>query len=173
VCDPTDALAGGSRHHVTVMNTQRVTAAARAFGLALMLGLALLTPGGGVYQTIILGTALAAAGQMPEAARQVRSRSVALGEGTGAALLVGSTLVDAEVMLPYLATMCFVAGLHGGWCSAVMTVGSETAALVLMTATTGSLGTADFRRTASTWLAVDSALGLVSAQLRTQQWQRG
>ncbi len=155
------------------MNTQRVTAAARAFGLALMLGLALLTPGGGVYQTLILGTALAAAGQMLEAARQVRSRIVALGEGTGAALLVGSTLVDAEVMLPYLATMCFVAGLHGGGRWAVMTVGSETAALVLMTATTGSLGTADFWRPATTWLAVGAALGLVSAQLRTQQWQRG
>ncbi|MDP9823564.1 sensor histidine kinase [Nocardioides massiliensis] len=150
------------------MNVQRITAAARAFGLALMLGLALLTPGAGVFQTLILGTALAAAGLMLEAAPQLRSRIVALGEGTGAALLVGSTMVNADTMLPYLAAMAFVAGVHGGWRWSIATVVSEAAALLLMTSIAGTVGEAAFWRSAITWIAVGAGLGVVGAQLRAQ-----
>lgn len=155
------------------MNVKRVTAAARCFGLALMLGLALLTPGASVYQALILGAALAVAGVMLEAAPQIRSRIVALGEGVGAALLVGSSLVAADVMLPYLAAMCFVAALHGGWRWGLMTVGAEATALLLMNSVAGTLGAQSFWRSAITCVAVGAALGLVGALLHVQERQHG
>jgi len=151
------------------MDTLRISIAARAFGLALMLGLTLLAQESAAWQTFLLGVAIAVVGSVLTSRPALRPAAVALGEGVGVALLVGSTLADAGIMLPYLAVASFVAGLYGGhrwWLATLLGQGS---ALLLMMVVSPSAVDVGLRQSIATWIAVAAGLGLVGAQLRSQQ----
>ncbi|MDP3968411.1 MAG: histidine kinase [Nocardioides sp.] len=154
------------------MELFRVAVAARAFGLAMMSGLALLAQDPAAYQTLVLGAAVSVAGVLLSTRRALRGHLIAVGEGVGAALLVGSSLADATLMLPYLAVAAFLAGLYGGGRFAGLALVSQVIALLVINLVSGDVLETAVRTEVATWLALAAGLGIVGTLLHTQQVQQ-
>ena len=146
---------------------ERLEFASRTFCIAAILGLSLAI----VDTEAIRGTLLLAAVSATALAADIHSpfsrSAIGVAEGALVALVVGASMPQGLVLLPYLVIPSLVVGLASGGRAVLAVVGTETVAIALVVLTAES--SAQFSPLASAllpWLLTSLGVGLLCAWLR-------
>jgi signal transduction histidine kinase len=146
-----------------VTPTERLGLASRAFCLATVLGLGLafarpVVLQGTLFLLVVGGAAFAAA-----RFSFVPLRWISLVEGFVAALLIGVTLPDGAMLLPYLVVPALLTGVVASSSAVVMVVGLEMLGLMLVLAIDGSEGgVRDALELSAPWALAGLGAGLLA-----------
>ena len=148
------------------MTSFRVTIAARAFCVSAILGLSLSLSDVVAVQGTLLLAAIAAIASGLEVSYQVTDRAVVYAEGGLAALVVGLTLPEGGLILPYLVVPALVAGVRQGVLAVLVTVSAELIALLAVVVPAATLGVETLAKVLAPWLLTTVGVGLAFARVR-------
>lgn len=143
--------------------TARLSFTSRVFCLATILGLTLAFAGGDAIQGTLLLSAVAALAAAAERFTWVSYAWVGLAEAGLAGIVMGLTLPDGALLLPYLVVPPLLVGFHEGWRSVTLTAGVGAAGMLLTLAIGQSdTDTARSIEVAAPWVLASLGVGLLS-----------
>ncbi len=141
----------------------RLDLTSRVFCLATILGLSLAFGGPESLQGVLLLAVVATSAGLVGRLTWVRYRWLGLVEGLTAGLLIGTTLPDGALMLPYLMIPALLAGLTGDRRDNVLVVGSEAAGILASLALSASNDVALAGiEVSAPWIVASLGVGLVA-----------
>ena len=146
----------------------RVTIASRAFCIAAIFGLSLLTADAVALQGTIMLAAIAASASWLSLAIQTAGPWVAVAEALLVGLLISLILPSSGglLLLPYLAVPSLVAGISRGLAGATLVVAAETVSILLMLFPFDVDEIRSRATVAGPWFLTSLGVGLLGAWLR-------
>ena len=142
----------------------RIGVAARAFFTAAVLGLALALREPRVLQGTLFLVAVASAAVGAARFSFLPNRVICLVEGFFAALIIGVTLPEGGMLLPYLMAPALLAGVASGVAAVVVVAGFEMLALIIVLALGGASAPAEvWLQLAAPWAVASLGAGLMAA----------
>ena len=143
--------------------TSRLDVTSRIFCLATVLGLTLAFGSPGALQGVLLLAVTAASAAAAGRVTWLRYRWLGIAEGLTAAIVIGVTLPDGGLLLPYLMVPALLAGVSEGRKAIFLVVGSEAVGLIATLTLGGSNTTALAGiELAAPWLLASLGVGFVA-----------
>ncbi len=142
----------------------RLGLTARVFCLATILGLTLAFDlGGEAIQSTLLLSAVGAAALLASRFTWLSPTWVGVGEAAVAGIIIGLTLPDGALLLPYLAVPALIVGIHAGWRQVVLASGMATAGM-LVTLALGDAPTTTQQgiEVSAPWVLASLGIGLLA-----------
>ena len=146
---------------------EKLDLASRAFCIAAILGLSLAIVDTAALRSTLLLAAVSATALAADMRSPLSRTAIGVVEGALVALVIGASMPEGLVLLPYLVIPSLVVGLASGPRSVLTVVATETVAIALIVLTAGS--SAQFAPLASIllpWLLTSLGVGLLCAWLR-------
>lgn len=144
----------------------KIGTAARVFCVAAVLGLSLAFLDSSALQGVVFLAAVAGLAIAADLSARVAESWLLAGEATLVALVVGISLPQGLLLLPYLVVPALVAGLSAGERLALGTVVIETIAIAALVATGDPSALGPAAEVVGPWLLTALGVGLLGARVR-------
>lgn len=141
---------------------EEVSIASRSFSLAALFGLSFIVEGPLAVRVVLIVAVIAAMATYLSLATNLSPVWSLTGEMLLVGLVIGLTLPESLILLPYLVVLSMLAGIFGRWKGAAFVLGAQVVAtIVVPIASTGFTEFSDDSRLLAPWLSTSLAMGLL------------